>query len=343
MAEKVRRLVALACIAAALTGCSVADYPVASSPQTVPVSCVAAPQNSSRIGFYATSVQQLTAAERLTTVTASWTSRFTTFGSPFPAAAACQSSEHGATPIIQINPYSISLTAISDGSRDTYLRAYADQVRIFHAPVILSFGHEMNGNWYPWGWTHAPAAAFVAAWRHIVTIFRQQRASNATWMWTVNIDSAGSRVVQPPAAWWPGARYVGLIGIDGYYRYPHDTWDTVFRRVIAQVHHISALPVLIAETGVEKDPSSYAQTMSLLQGVEQNDMIGLVWFNANGDKDWRLQDDTAALAGFRAALGSYERSAATAAAGPGVPAGPAAQPPSPQPPSIPLPAGRITG
>ena len=27
----------------------------------------------------------------------------------------------------------------------------------------------------------------MAAWRHIVTVFRQQGADNVTWLWTVNI------------------------------------------------------------------------------------------------------------------------------------------------------------
>ena len=40
-------------------------------------------------------------------------------------------------------------------------------------PVILSFGHETNGNWYSWAYRHASQqAAFVAAWRHIVSVFR---------------------------------------------------------------------------------------------------------------------------------------------------------------------------
>ena len=53
--------------------------------------------------------------------------------------------------------------------------------------VIIGFGHEMNGYWYSWGYRHTSPAVFVAAWRHIVTVFRQQGADNVTWLWTVNI------------------------------------------------------------------------------------------------------------------------------------------------------------
>ncbi len=75
----------------------------------------------------------------------------------------------------------------------------------------------MNATWYSWGYHHVPPATFVAAWRHVVTLFRDQGAGNVTWLWTINatLGSTG-----PIAAWWPGARYVTWVGIDGYYYRP---------------------------------------------------------------------------------------------------------------------------
>ena len=72
-------------------------------------------------------------------------------------------------------------------STTAYLTTYAEAVRSYAHPVILSFGHEMNGHWYPWGYTHTSPTTFVAAWRHIVTLFRQMDVRNVTWLWTVNI------------------------------------------------------------------------------------------------------------------------------------------------------------
>ncbi len=73
---------------------------------------------------------------------------------------------------MQIDPTGISIAAIASGHYDSYLSSYAEAVRAYRHPVILSFGHEMNGYWYSWGYLHTPPAAFVAAWRHIVTLFR---------------------------------------------------------------------------------------------------------------------------------------------------------------------------
>ena len=88
----------------------------------------------------------------------------------------------------------IRLAAIASGKYDAYLSGYAAAVSAYRHPVILSFGHEMNGSWFSWGYRHASPAAFVAAWRHIVTLFRELRVRNVTWLWTVNVIHSG----QPP-------------------------------------------------------------------------------------------------------------------------------------------------
>ena len=50
-------------------------------------------------------------------------------------------------------------------------------MRAFGEPVALSFGHEMNGDWYPWGTKQTTAASFVAAWRHIYDLFAKAGAT----------------------------------------------------------------------------------------------------------------------------------------------------------------------
>ena len=105
---------------------------------------------------------------------------------------ATTAAEHGAVPLVQMDPYGVSLAAIASGQYDGYLSAYAKAVRSYIHPVILSFGHEMNGHWYPWGYMHTSPAVFIAAWRHIVNLFRQRGARNVIWLWTVNItDTIG--------------------------------------------------------------------------------------------------------------------------------------------------------
>ena len=93
---------------------------------------------------------------------------------PFQVNFATAAAHDGAVPLVQINPTGTSLAAIAAGRYDSYLSNFARAVRAYHHPVILSFGHEMNGYWYSWGYTHTSPVVFVAAWRHIVTLFRSR-------------------------------------------------------------------------------------------------------------------------------------------------------------------------
>ena len=148
---------------------------------------------------------------------------------PFPASFARTLLEHGAEPLIQLEPTGARMSAVAAGHCDGYLRSYARQVRAFGHPVILSFAPEANGNWYNWGWTHTSPATWIAAWRHVVTVMRQQGATNITWLWTLNIKFPGSGPIRD---YWPGAAYVNWVGIDGYYVRPHATFGSVFERTL---------------------------------------------------------------------------------------------------------------
>ena len=115
----------------------------------------------------------------------------------------------------------------------------------------LGFGHEPNGCWFPWGYRHATAPSFVAAWRHIVNVFRAQGAANVTWLWTVNIiDTKGG--IEPPAPWWSGNSYVNWVGIDGYYYKPSWTFAPLFGPTIKAVRAADPRSILISETAAAR-------------------------------------------------------------------------------------------
>ncbi len=119
---------------------------------------------------------------------------------PFQTGFATMAAENGAVPLVQMNPTGVSIPSIAAGKYDGYLSAYAEAVRAYRHPVILSFGHEMNGTWYAWGYGKTSPAAFVAAWRHIVTLFRALEVRNVTWLWTVNIVNNTQHGRIPPAS-----------------------------------------------------------------------------------------------------------------------------------------------
>jgi mannan endo-1,4-beta-mannosidase len=225
---------------------------------------------------------------------------------PFQVSFALTVAQHGAVPLVQIDPSHISLAAIASGQYDGYLKAYADAVRAFHHPVILSFGHEMNGGWYSWGYRHTRAAVFVAAWRHIVNLFRAIRVNNVTWLWTVNIIHP-EHGVPSPERWWPGSSYVTWVGIDGYYYSSSYAFDPLFGPTIAAVRELTRDPILIAETAVASAAGQSAKIANLFAGIRLYGLLGFVWFDSVHIEDWRISSP-AAISAFRSGAESYHGS-----------------------------------
>ena len=220
---------------------------------------------------------------------------------PFAPSYAQMIRSHGVIPFVQIDPTYASVPQIAAGAYDAYLRSYADSVRNFGHAVVIGFGHEMNAPWYSWGYGHVAPSTFVAAWRHIVTLFHGQGADNVTWLWTINADRHGTGRVD---LWWPGTRYVTWVGIDGYYYKPSDTFNSVFGDTINEVRGFTHKPVLLSETAVGPKAGQIVKIGDLFDGMRQYKMLGLVWFNkAQHDgilhQDWRLEDNPAAEAAFR--------------------------------------------
>jgi mannan endo-1,4-beta-mannosidase len=220
---------------------------------------------------------------------------------PFNSSFADLVHRHGVIPYVQIDPTFASVSGIAAGAYDDYLRSYADGVRDYGHAVVIGFGHEMNANWYPWGYGHVQPATFVAAWRHIVTVFDAEGAQNVTWLWTINQDRPGTG---PIASWWPGSKYVTWVGIDGYYVRPSDTFGNVFGGTIQQVRTFTHKPILLSETAVGPAAGQFGKIGDLFTGMRRYQTLGLVWFDKDQhgslyQQDWRLEGDTAASAAFK--------------------------------------------
>jgi hypothetical protein len=224
---------------------------------------------------------------------------FSDFSTNFLWGFAGRARASGAIPMVQLEPRGVRLSGIAAGRYDRFLEGYARSVAGFRFPVIISFAHEMNGNWYPWGYGTDKPSVFVAAWRHVVRVFRAAGASNVIWVWDVNAYTVPGTTI---AAWWPGASYVTWTGVTGYYFTPHETFAGVFLAALRQLRGFGK-PILIAETGV--GPSGYraAQITGLMTGARSSGLAGVVYFDtAQHDPpyhlDWDIDRDPAALRAF---------------------------------------------
>jgi len=203
------------------------------------------------------------------------------------------------------------LRTIATGGADRYLRATARAAGRWPALTFLRFAPEMNGSWSPWG-VRTPgnsAAVYVAAWRHVVSIFRSAGVHRVKWVWCPNVDDNG---VLPFTRLYPGDRWVDWVGMDGYNwggSYGWQSFTAIFASSYDTLARLTTKPMMIAETGSGENGGSKAAWITQTFSHELpkfSRLAALVWFNGGGDTgaDFRFNSTAAAAKAFRAALSS---------------------------------------
>jgi hypothetical protein len=210
-----------------------------------------------------------------------------------------------AIPLLELQPFGIPLASIVAGQADPWLTRYAEAVKALNAPVLMSFAPEANGDWYQWGYGHTSPALFQRAWRHVVTLFRRADARNAKWVWVVNYLFSHSG---PLRRLWPGQKFVDMVGIDGYYERRNVNFTNRFVVTIGTVRALAPVPILITETAAGPRAGKLRAVRQLIAGIKRYRLAGFIWFDIaqHGGitrQDWRLEDDPAAFAAFRQAVG----------------------------------------
>jgi len=239
--------------------------------------------------------------EQTTGVTPGIVESYQAFGQPFPSSWARALLAQGILPLIQLQPRRVAVGAIAAGRYDRYLSQTAAAVRALGGPVGLSFGHEMNGSWYSWGYRHVPPGVFVAAWRHIHQVFAAHGAGNAIWVWVIVRNTPGdSRVGPALRPWWPGGAYVNWVGLDIYYFSPKVTFQEEFVPTITAVRSFTGDPILLTETAVPNQSGQVQQIANLFAGARASHLLGIIWYDENVLHTWRLDKSRpAAIAAFR--------------------------------------------
>jgi hypothetical protein len=278
------------------------------APALLPTVLPTAP--SSYMGLYAQGAPQsflgVSSFTGATDVRPNLVSYYSGWFEPFQTSFALAAAEHHAVSLVQIDPTNVSLAEIAAGHYDQYLLTYAKAVRSFGLPVILSFGHEMNGSWYSWGYRHTTPATFVAAWRHVVKVFRGAGARNVTWLWTVNVElKPDPSKISSLKWWWPGKDYVSWVGLDGYYLHPSVQFAQLFGSSVLAVREVTSDPILISETAALPAAGQPAKIAELFAGIRTYGLLGFIWFDAAVRKVSYQISTPQSVAAFRQAARAY--------------------------------------
>lgn len=202
-----------------------------------------------------------------------------------------------------------SNAAIASGRWDGYIRSWARAVRDSGLTVYVRYAHEMNGGWYPWRWD---PRAFVAAWRHVVGLFRKEHVTNARFVWSGSPGTAtvSARRAARVLAYWPGrsdVSYVGNTVIDfGGRRHTHTI--SQFAPALAWAHKTLRRPVMLTEVDTQfagrvtwiDQLAAYAAATPWLKAIvwSQLPSYGAAHMRV-GDLRWQVATDTG---GSKAAL-----------------------------------------
>lgn len=231
---------------------------------------------------------------------------FQDWSAPFPDLDAREARARGKTLQITWEPWhfadpnAIKLDDISAGKYDQYIDDYAAGARSFGGEIWIRWGHEMNGNWYPWsiGNNGSDAQNYVKAYRHIHDRFRRAGASNVRWVWCFNAESVPNVRWNDAAKAYPGDAYVDAVAVDGYNfgtTTPHSRWQSfeeIFASPIAMANkNWPTKPLWIGETGCATtggDKVKWLRQMDAALRGPLNRVESVTWFEAAKEADWRV-------------------------------------------------------
>jgi len=225
--------------------------------------------------------------------------------------------------VAQVTP----LVDIYSGVMDAYIDANIQGVKNLqiawpNADIWICFGHEMNGNWYPWGSLNGHLGNtpqdYINAYRHVVDRFRAAGLGSnmVKWVFSPNVWSTDNF-----SQYYPGDAYVDSMGVRGFNfgsqtsLHPSLIWqnfNTIFQftyDTLTRLHPnkpIFIAGVSSAELGGNK--AAWIDDMALQLNTRYPKMMGVFWFDENkkavGEADWRINSSPVTLSAVQRMYGA---------------------------------------
>jgi len=193
---------------------------------------------------------------------------------------------YGAVPLIYWSPWDkpyeqdrgpdrFSLREILAGKWDAYIDRWADGARDYGRPMLVAWGLEMNGTWFPWSGTFyggdkpvegqkdrfEGAEFYKKVYRYVVDRVRARGAKNIEWVFHTNSYSYPMDDWNMMADYYPGSDYVDWLGLSCYGKqFGDDPWvkpSDVFAAPYAEIAALDPTkPIMLAEWGIADFPKS---------------------------------------------------------------------------------------
>jgi len=213
-------------------------------------------------------------------------------------------------PMITWEPH-WKLDEIIAGVHDELFRTRARGARDLGAEIFMRWGHEMNGNWYPWsgamnGAENGGAEKYIAAYRHVHDLFEAEGATNVVWVWCPLVTDVPNAPWNHWTKYYPGDDYVDWVGLDAYNwgtSSPCCVWQS-FPTLIRALYNDYAgkKPLILPETSSAEVGGSKAEWIREMHRALMTDFTaikGVVWFDIDKETDWRVASSPETLKAYK--------------------------------------------
>ncbi len=264
----------------------------------------------------------------------------------FPARNLELLSRHGSLPLVFWSPWDrpyderrppdkFSLRAILAGKWDRYIDRWADGAKAFGRPMLVAWGIEMNGNWFPWAGFFYGAGKVIPgadpvqyegpelykqAYKYVVDRVRARGVTNILWGFHVNHTTYPVKPWNKMAHYYPGPEYVDWLGMSTYGMQTNKQgWCQFIEVNEGAYRELSAVdttkPMVMAEWGVGEFPNNGSKAawiksaFELFQSRYPRFKAAVYWHERwqNADKSYsnlRVNSSPEALAAYRQGVAS---------------------------------------
>jgi len=252
---------------------------------------------------------------------------------------------HGSIPLIFWSPWDrpyeegrppdgFSLNNILAGKWDGYIDQWADEARSVDKPLLVAWGLEMNGQWFPWSGVHygggqlistpdqparyAGPELFKQAYRYVVARVRARGAGKILWVFHANNFSVPVAPWNVLSNYYPGSDVVDILALSVYGKLFADSrWISFTEAMDSGYRDLCRLdagkPLIVAEWGVGEFPQAGDKSAWLEQAFVSYQKkyprvkAAVYWHERwqNGDETYsnlRVNSSPESLAAYRKAV-----------------------------------------
>lgn len=210
------------------------------------------------------------------------------------------------------------VTSMIEGEFDKTMESWISGIKQTQSPVFIRIGNEMNGNWSDWSHKNNfnDPDLYKLAYRHIVSIFKENQVDNAYFIWNPNNVSAPLFEWNHATMYYPGDTYVDFIGMTSYNFGPsagnhYKSFDEMYEELYWDYSRsYASKPLMIGEFGaVEAGDNKSKWILDMFNHIPTKypNIKAAIWFDeTHGKFDLRIHSSMESANAFKQGMNKPE-------------------------------------